>query len=63
VPHIAGTVSSLSGALRMLGGSIMGGYVATQITTSVTPFAVAFVVFSVLAALSTAMAKPRSIRA
>ncbi|MDA2944191.1 MAG: MFS transporter [Actinomycetota bacterium] len=59
VPHIAGTVSSLSGALRMLGGSIMGGYVATQITTSVTPFAVAFVVFSVFAALSAAVARRR----
>ncbi|MFZ8821481.1 MAG: multidrug effflux MFS transporter [Ilumatobacteraceae bacterium] len=60
VPHIAGTVSSLSGALRMLGGSIMGGYVATQITTSVTPFAVAFVVFSVLAAMSALVAVPKS---
>lgn len=59
VPHIAGTVSSLSGALRMLGGSILGGFVAVRIDVSVTPFALAFVVFAVLAALSTFMAHPR----
>lgn len=59
VPHIAGTVSSLSGALRMLGGSILGGLVAAMIDVSVTPFAVAFVVFSVLAAMSTLVAQPR----
>lgn len=59
VPHIAGTVSSLSGALRMLGGSILGGFVAVRIDVSVTPFALAFVVFAVLAALSTLMAHPR----
>ena len=58
VPHIAGTVSSLSGALRMLGGSILGGAVAAMIDTSVLPFAVAFTVFAVLAALSAAMARP-----
>ena len=60
VPHIAGTVSSLSGALRMLGGSIMGGFVAARIETSVVPFAVAFVVFSALAAVSAYVAIPRS---
>lgn len=60
VPHIAGTVSSLSGALRMLGGSIMGGFVAAQIETSVVPFAVAFVVFSALAAVSAYVAIPRA---
>ena len=46
--HIAGTVSALSGGFRMLGGSILGGLVATHIDVSVTPFAVAALVFASL---------------
>lgn len=56
VPHIAGTASSLSGGLRMAGGAILGGVVASRIDTSLTPFAVAFLVFVALAAASTAVA-------
>jgi DHA1 family bicyclomycin/chloramphenicol resistance-like MFS transporter len=52
VPQIAGTVSSLSGALRMAGGAVLGGVVAARIDTSLTPFATALLVFSVLAGLS-----------
>jgi DHA1 family bicyclomycin/chloramphenicol resistance-like MFS transporter len=48
LPHIAGTVSALSGGFRMLGGSILGGLVATRIDISVTPFAVAALVFALL---------------
>ena len=58
VPHIAGTVSALSGALRMLGGSVIGGVVATRIDTSVTPFAIAALVFAVLAHVSARVARP-----
>ena len=62
VPHIAGTASSLSGGLRMAGGAVLGGVVATRIDTSLTPFAMAFLVFILLAAASTAVATlpPRS---
>ena len=56
VPHIAGTASSLSGGLRMAGGAILGGVVASRIDTSLTPFALAFLVFVALAAASTAVA-------
>ncbi|MGA1687100.1 MAG: multidrug effflux MFS transporter [Ilumatobacteraceae bacterium] len=56
VPHIAGTASSLSGGLRMAGGAILGGVVASRIDQSLTPFAVAFLVFVALAAASTAVA-------
>jgi DHA1 family bicyclomycin/chloramphenicol resistance-like MFS transporter len=56
VPHIAGTASSLSGGLRMAGGAILGGIVAARIDTSLTPFAVAFLVFILLAAASTIVA-------
>jgi DHA1 family bicyclomycin/chloramphenicol resistance-like MFS transporter len=52
VPQIAGTVSSLSGALRMAGGAVLGGVVAARIDTSLTPFATALLGFSVLAGLS-----------
>ena len=48
VPHIAGTVSALSGGFRMLGGSILGGLVAARIDVSVTPFAIAALVFAAL---------------
>ncbi|MGA0814119.1 MAG: MFS transporter, partial [Ilumatobacteraceae bacterium] len=53
---IAGTASSLSGGLRMAGGAILGGVVASRIDQSLTPFAVAFLVFVALAAASTAVA-------
>ena len=56
VPHIAGTASSLSGGLRMAGGAILGGIVAARIDTSLTPFALAFLVFILLAAASTIVA-------
>ena len=56
VPHIAGTASSLSGGLRMAGGAILGGVVASRIDQSLTPFAVAFLVFVAFAAASTAVA-------
>ena len=56
VPHIAGTASSLSGGLRMAGGAILGGVVASRIDTSLTPFALAFLVLVALAAASTAVA-------
>jgi DHA1 family bicyclomycin/chloramphenicol resistance-like MFS transporter len=52
VPHIAGTISSLSGALRMAGGAVLGGAVAARIDLSLTPFATALLVFAVLAGVS-----------
>jgi len=59
VPHIAGTASSLSGGLRMAGGAVLGGFVATRIDTSLTPFALAFLVFILLAAASMSVATRR----
>ena len=59
VPHIAGTASSLSGGLRMAGGAVLGGVVATRIDTSLTPFALAFLVFILLAAASMSVATRR----
>jgi len=56
VPHIAGTASALSGACRMAGGALLGGLVAARIDTSVTPFAVALLVFALAAAACTAIA-------
>jgi MFS transporter, DHA1 family, multidrug resistance protein len=52
VPHVAGTVSSLSGALRMAGGALLGGLVASRIDVSLTPFAVALLAFATCAAIS-----------
>jgi hypothetical protein len=40
----------------MAGGAILGGVVASRIDTSLTPFALAFLVFVALAAASTAVA-------
>lgn len=57
LPHIAGTVSALSGGFRMLGGSILGGLVATRIDVSVTPFAVAALVFASLSWVSAYVAQ------
>ena len=57
VPHIAGTVSALSGGFRMLGGSILGGLVASRIDVSVTPFAVAAFVFALLSWASASVAQ------
>ena len=59
VPHIAGTASSLSGGLRMAGGAVLGGVVAARIDTSLTPFALAFLVFILLAAASMSVATRR----
>ena len=59
VPHIAGTASSLSGGLRMAGGAVLGGIVAARIDTSLTPFALAFLVFILLAAASMSVATRR----
>lgn len=59
VPHIAGTASSLSGGLRMAGGAVLGGVVAARIDTSLTPFALAFLVFILLAAASISVATRR----
>ncbi len=59
VPHIAGTASSLSGGLRMAGGAVLGGVVAARIDTSLTPFALAFLVFILWAAASMSVATRR----
>jgi len=63
VPHIAGTASALSGACRMAGGAVLGGLVAARIDTSVTPFAVALLVFAIAAAVCSAIAVGRPRRA
>jgi hypothetical protein len=63
VPHIAGTASALSGACRMAGGAVLGGLVAARIDTSVTPFAVALLVFAIAAAICSAIAVGRPRRA
>jgi short subunit fatty acids transporter len=60
VPHIAGTVSALSGGFRMLGGSILGGLVAARIDVSVTPFAVAALIFALLSWASAYIAQIES---
>ena len=54
---IAGTASSVTGAARIAGGAFLGAIVDSQTRNSVTPFAVAIVIFVVLAIASTAFAE------
>ncbi len=51
--ELAGTASSVTGAARIAGGSVLGGVVNTVIDDTVTPFAFALVVFVGLAIVST----------
>jgi DHA1 family bicyclomycin/chloramphenicol resistance-like MFS transporter len=51
--ELAGTASSVTGAARIAGGSVLGGVVNTVIDDTVTPFVAAVVVFVCLAIVST----------
>jgi MFS transporter, DHA1 family, multidrug resistance protein len=54
--ELAGTASSVTGAARIAGGSVLGGIVNLVIDDTVTPFTVAILVFVVLAIGSAALA-------
>ena len=43
--EVAGSASSLTGAARMAGGAVLGGIASGMVSDSVTPFAVAMLVF------------------
>ncbi|NND01761.1 MAG: multidrug effflux MFS transporter [Acidimicrobiia bacterium] len=51
VGHIAGTAASTIGAISFVGGSLLSPIVDSAISTTVTPFAVGYFVFSVVAAV------------
>jgi DHA1 family bicyclomycin/chloramphenicol resistance-like MFS transporter len=48
--EVAGSASSLTGAARMAGGAVLGGIASGMVSDSVTPFAVAMLVFVAAAA-------------
>lgn len=50
VGHIAGTAASTIGAISFIGGSLLSPIVDRAIETTVTPFAVGFLLFSLVAA-------------
>jgi len=56
VGYAAGTAASVIGVISLLGGAMLSPVVDTAIKTTVTPFAVGFLVFGVGAALSAAWA-------
>jgi len=65
VGYAAGTAASVIGVISLLGGAMLSPFVDTAIKTTVTPFAVGFLVFGVGAALATAWAaggRPTAVR-
>ena len=52
VGYAAGTAASTIGVISLLGGAILSPFVDSAIGTTITPFAVGFFVFSLLAALA-----------
>jgi DHA1 family bicyclomycin/chloramphenicol resistance-like MFS transporter len=59
VGHVAGTAASTIGVISLLGGALLSPLVDGAIGLTVTPFAVGFLVFSVVAALSAAWANTK----
>lgn len=60
VGHIAGTASALTGALRLAAGAVLGTVISSQVTVSVTPFAVGVVAMCAAAAATFAASRARS---
>ena len=56
VGFAAGTAASTIGVISLLGGALLSPLVDTAIRETVTPFAVGFLVFSLVAALAVAWA-------
>ncbi len=63
VGYAAGTAASTIGIISLLGGAMLSPLVDTAIRTTVTPFAVGFLVFSIVAAFATAWANGGQARA
>jgi DHA1 family bicyclomycin/chloramphenicol resistance-like MFS transporter len=60
VGEIAGSASAFTGAVRTAGGAAIAAVVTRWITDSVTPFAIALLVFCTLAALTVANVRYRN---
>jgi DHA1 family bicyclomycin/chloramphenicol resistance-like MFS transporter len=60
VGHVAGTAASTIGVISLLGGALLSPLVDGAIGLTVTPFAVGFLVFSLVAALSAAWANKKN---
>ena len=60
VGHIAGTASALTGAFRLAAGAALGTLISSQVTDSVTPFALGVVVMCAAAAVTVAVSRARS---
>jgi len=58
--QLAGTAASLTGAVRIAGGALLGAIVDSQLGDTVTPFAVASLIFVLCALASTAYAQRAS---
>ena len=52
VGDIAGTASALTGAVRLAGGAALGALISSQVSTSVTPFAIGITAMCFAAAVS-----------
>jgi DHA1 family bicyclomycin/chloramphenicol resistance-like MFS transporter len=59
VGHVAGTAASTIGVISLLGGALLSPLVDSAIGLTVTPFAVGFLVFSVVGALSAGWANKK----
>ncbi len=60
VGHIAGTASALTGAFRLAAGAVLGTLISSQVTDSVTPFALGVVAMCASAAVTVAISRARS---
>ena len=61
VGHVAGTAASTIGVISLLGGAMLSPFVDGAIGLTVTPFAVGFLVFSLVAAVAAAWADKRKV--
>lgn len=61
VGHVAGTAASTIGVISLLGGAMLSPFVDGAIGLTVTPFAVGFLVFSLVAAVAAALADKRKV--
>ena len=60
VGHIAGTASALTGAVRIALGAALGTLVSSQVTDSVTPFAIGIAAMCLGAAVSVLVVRIRA---
>lgn len=60
VGHFAGTAASTIGVISLLGGAMLSPFVDGAIRSTVTPFAVGFLVFSLVAAVAATWANRKS---